>query len=260
MTSPQKLFSLEGRVALVTGGGGHLGGAMARALAGAGATLWLAGRTPGPLETLRDTLKEEGHSAEALPLDVTDGDAVRNAMARIGPFGILVNNAHSGKTGTIESGQAEDYTNAFDVAVTAAAGLTQAAVPALEASGHGAIINVASMYGMVSPDPAIYGETGHNSPPWYGAAKGGLLQLTRYLAVHLAPRGIRANAISPGPFPKPAVREKMPELWATLETKTPLKRLGAPEELMGAAQFLASDASSFVTGVNLPVDGGWTAW
>ncbi len=257
---PDRLFSLDGRAALITGGGGHLGSAMARGLAAAGATVWCAGRRAGPLEETRDQLRAEGYAAEALPLDVTDASAVAEALGQIGPLSILVNNAHSGKTGTIQSGTPEDYANAFSVAVTAAATLAQAATAPLAASGHGSIINVASMYGLVSPDPAIYGDTGHNSPPWYGAAKGGLIQLTRYLAVHLAPQNIRANAIAPGPFPKPQVKETMAALWATLETKTPLGRLGNPEELMGAVQFLASDASSFVTGVTLPVDGGWTAW
>lgn len=260
MMKPEALFSLHGRQALITGAGGHLGSAMARGLAAAGATVWCAGRRPEPLEALRDALRADGYLAEALPLDVTDAEAVQAAVAQVGPLSILINNAHSGKTGTIQSGRPEDYAGAMAVAVTAAASLTQAATPALAASGHGAVINIASMYGLVSPDPRIYGDTGHNSPPWYGAAKGGLLQLTRYLAVHLAPQTIRVNAIAPGPFPKPKVKETMGDLWARLETKTPLGRLGQPDELAGAVQFLASDASSFITGVTLPVDGGWTAW
>jgi NAD(P)-dependent dehydrogenase (short-subunit alcohol dehydrogenase family) len=93
------------------------------------------------------------------------------------------------------------------------------------------MINIASMYGMVSPDPSIYGSSGHDNPPYYGAAKAGLIQLTRYAAVHLAPHTVRVNAISPGPFPPPALAERMPDLWALLNQKPPMRRVGHASEL-----------------------------
>jgi NAD(P)-dependent dehydrogenase (short-subunit alcohol dehydrogenase family) len=99
-----------------------------------------------------------------------------------------------------------------------------------------------------------------NNPPHYGAAKAALLQYTRYAAVHLAPQGIRVNAISPGPFPPEAVQQRDPTFAAALTQKVPMGRLGKPEDMGGAVVFLASSASRFVTGANLPVDGGWTAW
>lgn len=268
LIDPTALFSLTGRTALVTGGGGHLGGAIASTLAGAGAHVYLAGRSVAPLEELQGALVAEGAKVDIAQLDVLDSGAIEDLMARIGAetgrMDVLVNNAHSGKTGTIESAEPEDYANAFAVSVQAVGELTKKSLDLLKAgaadTGQASVINISSMYGMVSPDPSIYGDTGHNSPPYYGAAKAGLLQLTRYGAVHLAQYGVRVNAISPGPFPKPKVAETMPELWQTLCNKAPLGRVGQRNEIGGAALFLASDASSYVTGINLPVDGGWTAW
>ncbi len=116
------------------------------------------------------------------------------------------------------------------------------------------------MYGVVSPDPRIYTETTRPNTPEYGAAKAGLLQLTRYLACQLGPMCIRVNSISPGPFPAPAVQQADPEFIRRLGHKNPLGRIGSPDELAGPVVFLASDASSYVTGANIVVDGGWTAW
>lgn len=269
MRGLNEMFGLTGRTALVTGAGGHLGGAMVRALAGAGARIYLAGRSLAPLETLAADLNaNSGTQAEVLQMDVTDAASVDAGLARIsaetGRLDVLVNNAHSGKTGTLESARAEDYSNAFAVSVQSMAELVRKALPlmrqAVSESGQASVINISSMYGMVSPDPSIYGDSGHNSPPYYGAAKAAILQYTRYAAVHLAEEKIRVNAISPGPFPKARVAQTMPELWDTLNRKSPMKRVGQPQEIGGAAVFLASDAASYVTGVNLPVDGGWTAW
>jgi len=265
---PARLFSLEGRTALITGAAGYLGRAMAGALAGAGAVVYLNGRRPGPLEDLRDSLRSEGASAEIAPFDVLDQGAVANCFARLarqsGRLDVLVNNAYSGCPGTLESAEARDYAEAFAIAVQAAAELTMAGLELLKAAaarqGYASVINIASMYGMVSPDPSIYGSSGHNNPPYYGAAKAGLIQLTRYAAVHLAPHKVRVNAISPGPFPPPALAERLPDLWPLLNQKPPMRRVGRAAELQGAVLFLASDASTYVTGINLPVDGGWTAW
>ena len=116
------------------------------------------------------------------------------------------------------------------------------------------------MYGTVSPDPAIYGHSGANNPPSYGAAKAGMIQLTRYAACHLAADKVRVNCISPGPFPVEEYLERDPAFREQLSRKNPMHRIGDPSELTGPLLFLASDASSYVTGINLPVDGGWTAW
>ena len=122
------------------------------------------------------------------------------------------------------------------------------------------MINVASMYGLVSPDLRVYENAASTNPPFYGAAKAALLQLSRYLACELAKDNIRVNALCPGPFPCPSVKEANPEFIKKLENRVPLGRIGIAEELKGPVVFLASDDSSYVTGSTLNVDGGWTAW
>lgn len=253
-------FSLEGRVALVTGGTGHLGRSICRGLAGAGARVLVNGRNAGKAETFAAELAAQGYSAEGLPFDVTDHHRAAAALGAVKRLDILVNNAAPIQTGSVETVDSSMFASASAGIVEAAFALSRTALPLLR-NGGGSIINIASMYGSVSPDPEIYGQSGFNNPPQYGAAKAGLIQLTRYLACHFAPAGVRVNAISPGPFP---VQEKLaaehPEFLAALGRKVPMRRVGHPDELAGAVVFLASDASSFVTGVNLAVDGGWTAW
>jgi gluconate 5-dehydrogenase len=148
----------------------------------------------------------------------------------------------------------------MNIGFTATFQALQLAAHAMVPNGKGAIVNIASMYGLVSPQPNVYQSTPEfHSPPAYGAAKAALIQVTRYAACHLAPAGIRVNAISPGPFPTPAAQEHQ-EFRRELEARVPLGRIGHPAELVGALVFLLSDASSFVTGHNLIVDGGWTVW
>lgn len=262
------LFDLSGKVALVTGAGGWLGLPMASALAEAGAHVYLAGRSPKPLAELAKDLKGKGFAAEALPFDVTDKSAVRAALAHIeaaqSRLDILVNNAHSGTLAGWDAEEA-DFAAAADTAVTAAWRLVRDGLPLLRRgvslSGDASVINVASMYGKVSPDPRVYADTDTPpSPPFYSAAKAGLLQLTRWLATNLGPEGIRANTISPGPFPQGNARAERPEFVSTLDAKTPLGRVGRRDEVKGAVVFLASTASSYVTGADIAVDGGWTAW
>ncbi len=255
------LFKLEGRVVFLSGAAGHLGAAMAETMAEAGAFVLLNGRNHAPLEDLEARLISRGLCARGCPFDVADGKAVeeffRSVMAEFGRLDILVNNAYSGKAATVENATAEDFSVAYDIGVTASFRCVQAALPALRAAGSASVINIASMYGMVSPDPRVYGASGMNNPPFYGAAKGALIQLTRYLACHLATDGIRVNALSPGAFPPDIVD---PAFCSRLAEKVPLARLGHPDDLRGALLFLASSASTYVTGINLPVDGGWTAW
>lgn len=267
-TPGEGIFRLDGRVAFLSGAAGHLGSAMAAALAEAGAHVVLNGRREEALAPLRDALAERGLAASIVAFDVRDTAAVERGFAQVaerhGRVDVLVNNAYAGPTGTVTSSTPDDFQAAYDVAVTGAFRCFSAARPLLARAageaGHASVVNIASMYGWVSPDPRIYGDSGMNSPPFYGAAKGGLLQLTRYLAAHAAAEGIRVNAVSPGPFPPERVRTRDPRFHDALRAKVPLGRVGEAGELKGALLFLASDASSFVTGINLPVDGGWTAW
>jgi NAD(P)-dependent dehydrogenase (short-subunit alcohol dehydrogenase family) len=262
-------FRLDGRVAFLSGATGHLGRAMAVAMASAGAHVVLNARNADALESLAKTLQDQGQKVSVACCDITDKGAVGEHIAKIGRehgrLDVIVNNASAGRTGTIESASAEDFEQLYRVNVVASFEILQAALPLLRESarktpGGASVVNIASMYGSVSPDPSIYGTSGANNPPHYGAAKAALIQFTRYAACHLASDRIRVNCISPGPFPAAKYLERDPQFAERLSAKNPMGRIGDPMELQGPLLFLASDASSYVTGIDLAVDGGWTAW
>jgi gluconate 5-dehydrogenase len=186
---------------------------------------------------------------------------VNNIVERLGRVDILVNNAYGGTAPSIDSATAEDFDGAYHTGVTAYFLLARAVVDHLRSVGEaGSIINIASMYGVVASYPDAYADLPINSPPVYHGLKGGLIHLTRHLAAYWAQYGVRVNAISPGPFPAPKVTNSLPEFIDRLEQRTPLGRMGQPRELKGIVVLLASDAGSYITGQNILVDGGWTAW
>jgi NAD(P)-dependent dehydrogenase (short-subunit alcohol dehydrogenase family) len=277
MNQPSKLrdkpgigqFSLEGNIALITGATGHLGSQIAETLASAGAHVLLNSRRSESADAMAEAFHRKGLQATPIPFDITDPDAasaaVEDLRKRYTRLDVVVNNANAGNPATIEQAQFDDFQNAFSVAVASPFSLLKQLLPMLEASarhreGGASVINIASMYGSVSPDPSIYGSSGQNSAAYYGAAKGALIQLGRYLAVHLAPKGIRVNTISPGPFPNATTIANSPDFVSRLAGKTPMGRVGRAEEIGGPVLFLAAPASAYVTGANLAVDGGWTAW
>ena len=261
--SPDDLFSLRGRVALVTGAAGHLGSIMASTLAAAEAQVWLVGRTPRSLGALHHRLTESGADAHVVAADICDADSaaamVHEISERSGRLDILVNNAHIGRGGTLADSSPAEYREALDLAVAAPASLLQAARELLSRAaqtGSPSVVNVSSIYGMVSPDPGLYDSAAQVNPPYYGAAKAAMLQWTRYAAVELAPVGIRVNSLVPGTFPARADDA----FQVRLSRRVPLGRVGRPEEVATALLYLASPASSYVTGSTVVVDGGWTAW
>ncbi len=263
------LTRLDGRVAVITGAAGHLGSAISEALAAAGARVALVERPGVSLEPLVSRIRADGGEAAAFEMDLLDGAAissgVRAIVEALGGLDVLVNNAYAGAGGTLATAEARDFETAYRIAVIAPALLIREARPWLReaAARHAdgaAIVNIASMYGVVSPDLRVYNTPTGSNPPFYGAAKAALLQLSRYAACELAPERIRVNAISPGPFPSPAVQSADPAFIQRLEAKVPLGRIGVPREVAGAVVFLASPAASYITGANLMVDGGWTAW
>lgn len=260
--SIQQLFDLTNRVALITGASGHLGGAMADALAEAGCRVVVASRK---LETARRTAaalggKEKGRHL-AVALNHLDEGSLRRGFARAvkqaGRIDVLVNNGHEPLgadwhrvTGRQFTRQLANVTGYFLLARLVRDHAVKRKSPA-------SIILLGSMYGLVASYPDAYAGLGPASPAAYHALKGGIIQLTRHLAVYWARDGVRVNCLSPGPFPAPDAAAKLVQ---RLKSKSPLGRIGQPFEIKGAMAFLASDASSYMTGHNLVVDGGWTAW
>jgi NAD(P)-dependent dehydrogenase (short-subunit alcohol dehydrogenase family) len=176
----------------------------------------------------------------------------------------LINNAYNGGAGKITTSTQEAYASSYAMTVLAAHNLVIAALPSLRKAvndyGDASIINLASMYALVSPDQSIYGSVADVNPPFYGAAKAALLQWTRYAACEFGVEGIRVNSISPGPFPAVSIQKENPIFVNMLAKKVPLARIGQADEIKGPTLFLASSASSFVNGANIVIDGGWTCW
>ncbi|MCC7045289.1 MAG: SDR family oxidoreductase [Alphaproteobacteria bacterium] len=259
------LLSLKGRTALVVGGAGLLGSEISFALAEQGATVIMAGRDAGRCHHRADEIMQKvpGARARGLNMDITKPDSIRAGVAEAarlaGGFHILVNCGWSGRKNTFESITDEDWDRDIEVSLNGVFRTIKAAVSVL-ATRNGVILNIASMYGVVAPDPGLYDSSKFANPPSYGAAKAGVVQLTKYLATFLAPQGIRVNCISPGPFPFETTQSENPEFIKRLAAKNPLGRIGRPHELKAVAALLCSDASSYMTGQNVSVDGGWTVW
>ncbi len=269
--STDTLFSLNNRVVLLTGATGHLGQLMARGLAAAGAKVVLTGRSKAKLDQLSATIttSNKAHSVLSIETDLTQQGASEELIAQVnanfGQLDILINNAYQASTASVETDTVARFDESYHLGVSVPFHLTQCALPLLEAagkkhSGGASIINIASMYGIVSPNPEIYGSSDEKNPPHYGPVKAGLIQLTRYLACHLADKKIRVNALAPGAFPQSELETSQPDFHTALSNKMPMKRVGVASELVGPVIFLASDASSYMTGSTLTVDGGWTAW
>jgi NAD(P)-dependent dehydrogenase (short-subunit alcohol dehydrogenase family) len=258
------MFNLSNKHILLTGATGYLGSQVAFGLAKLGAIIHINSRTVGACERLVDEINSKGCRAIAASFDVTKDEAVKEYADSLSQLDVLINNSYAGIGGTILSASMDNYIDSYQSSVVASANLTKVFEPFLSEAaslrGNASIINVASMYGMVSPDARIYDTNEGTNPPFYGAAKAALIQLTKYAACELAAKNIRVNSVSPGPFPSDAAQSELPNLMKKIVSKVPMGRIGLPVELVGPIAFLASDASSFVTGANIPIDGGWTSW
>jgi len=260
-------MDLTGRRALITGGAGHIGYAAAEALTELGARVALLDLNEAACETRAAELNR-GRAGSALPVVCNLADeqetraAVREAIAALGGLDILAHSAAfvgttrlAGWAVPFEQQSVEAWDAGIRVNLTSAFVLAQEARAALASSRSGSIILVSSIYGHVGSDMSLYEGTQMSRVVAYSASKGGLHQLMRHLATLFAPK-IRVNVISPGGI----ARGQAEPFRSRYEARTPLKRMGTEEDLKGAFAYLASDLSSYVTGHDLLVDGGWTAW
>jgi NAD(P)-dependent dehydrogenase (short-subunit alcohol dehydrogenase family) len=258
----QQLFDLSGRNALVTGASGYLGFAIASALAEAGCRVVVGSRKR---ETAEETAARlpgpQAGRHVGVALDQMDEASIEQgfsgAMGEVGSIEVLINNGHEAQpadwrtiTGEQFSRQLANATGYFLLA-------RMVRDEAVKRGSGASIVMLGSMYGVVGSYPDAYEGVCPASPAAYHALKGGIVHLTRHLAVYWAKDGVRVNCLSPGPFPS---SKAAPEMVERLTTRSPMARMGKPHEVKGAAIYLASDASSYVTGQNLLVDGGWTAW
>jgi NAD(P)-dependent dehydrogenase (short-subunit alcohol dehydrogenase family) len=254
-------FSLKGRVALVTAGAGPLfGRSISTALAEAGATVITASRSKERNEQFAAEMRNQGHDMHGLAFDQEDLASVdalhADVLQQFGRLDVLVNSAlaRDGHVGGFEAQTAETWQHAANGDFAGLFRNCQLAVAAMSRQGGGSIINIASIYGVVSNDPGLYAGTSMVQPPTYNFVKAGMINFTRYLAAYYGRKGIRANSISPGGY----FNEQPRAFVERYEGRVPLGRMMGHEDLQGAVVFLASDASAYVTGTNLLVDGGWT--
>ncbi len=263
--------ALRGRVALVTGALGRLGPVWCEALLSEGAEVIGMDRSEATPSAAWIRLEREAngrlHTDRADVLDRAALEAVRGRAESAGRRpSILINNAGidqppgPARTWRIEDAPLDLFRGVLDVNVAGAFQAAQVFGPAMVAAGQGSIVNIGSLYASVSPDARFYDHLPADppflKPPAYGASKAALLNLTRYLATHWGPRGVRVNALSPGGVEG----DQDPEFKRKFTARVPLGRMADPADLRGPVIFLASDASSYVTGVELRVDGGFTAW
>ncbi len=258
----QQLLDLSGKTALITGASGYLGQALASGLAEAGARVIATSRDAARAATAAAALPDP-HSVSHLGfvLDHQEPESIDECLEQItreaGSLDILVNNGHEGLANDWTDVTSEQFTRQL----VNASGYFQLAREvrnlAVQQDRPASIILLGSMYGQVASYPDTYQGLVPASPVAYHALKGAIIHMTRHLAVYWAPDRIRVNCLSPGPFPPPRVSR---ELVGRLEGKSPMGRMGEPHELKGALLLLASDAGSYITGQNLVVDGGWTAW
>jgi NAD(P)-dependent dehydrogenase (short-subunit alcohol dehydrogenase family) len=255
-------FDLAGKNVWVFGGAGYLGRAVVRLLAQMQARVLCVDMEQRAQQFLTE---ENLHPAVApASLDVTDVGAMQafvaeQVAAQGVPDGLAVL-TYASTAKRMDDLTMEDFDRVNHGNLTATFALCRAVGQHMVNHAGGSMVLFSSMYGSVSPDPYVYEAPMNPNPIEYGVGKAGIQQMARYFAVHWGRQGVRCNSISPGPFPNPSIQKDLPEFVVRLASKVPMGRVGQADEIAGSVAFLLSDASSYITGQNLAVDGGWTSW
>lgn len=262
----KKTFDVSNKVIIITGSAGLLGEQYADGFSQAKANVVLADINYQAAEKLAKNLKIK-YKTKPLPIkfDITDKQSIKDMISKVlrkyGRIDVLINNAvdqgnTKSRTTHFEDLNVEDWNRAISVNLTGVFLCCQEVGKVMLKQKNGVIINISSTYGLVAPDQRIYGKSGQNASIFYSATKSGILNMTRYLASYWRNTGIRVNTLTPGGVEK----GQDPQFIRNYAEKTMLGRMAKKDEYVGAMIFLASDASSYMTGSNLVIDGGWTAW
>ena len=258
MENLNPFLDIKSKIVIITGGYGYLGKSMANILLEHGAIVYILARTKSKF----DLEFSKQLSVYFLETDLESIKSIDNSIHRIGKkegkIDVLINNAYYGASNHPEKMTSQEFRRGVDGGLNQFYDCIRASIEYLKLSKNGKIINIASMYGMVVPDLNIYKEREEFlNPPNYGVSKAGVIHLSKYYAMYLGKYNINVNSISPGPFPSEDV-QKDKEFIKRLENKTKLKRIGNPEDLQGLILLLSSSMSSYITGQNIAIDGGWT--
>ena len=256
------IFHLQNKLIWVFGGAGYLGQATVIVLRNAGAKVICI-----DMENKAVTFVQSSDLKDAVipaTLDVRDGKAIQQfVLEQIKQHGVpdgMVNLTFGSTSKAMEELSEKEFDDVNHTSLTSTFLLAREVGSRMAKEGRGSLVFFSSMYGSVSPDPDLYELPMVKNPIEYGVGKAGIIQMTRYLAVHWGKQNVRCNSISPGPFPNQNVQKKYPDFVKRLAKKSPMGRIGMPKEVAAVVAFLLSEASSYITGQNLYVDGGWTIW
>jgi NAD(P)-dependent dehydrogenase (short-subunit alcohol dehydrogenase family) len=253
-------LDVKNKIVAITGGYGYLGCALTQSFIDNGAIVYVLGKSE---QKFKEAFSTKNNSLLFVACDVSESKSIKKAFNAIFKnekrIDVLVNNAFYSRGQSPENMTDEDFLYGLDGTLRSTFSCIREIIPFMKKANTGVIINVSSMYGMVSPDFKVYKSSPQSlNPPHYGAAKAGIIQLTRYYANYLAEYNIRVNCVTPGPFPSEETK-KNKTFVKELSNRTSLNRVGLPEEVAGAFVFLASEAARFITGQNIIIDGGWTS-
>lgn len=258
METLKQYSDLKSKIVVITGGYGYLGKAMVDILLEYGSKVYVLARSKDKFDQTFNNQSFVFFCKTDVESTSSINESVNKVGKKEGRIDVLINNAYFGASNHPEKMTSDEWRRGIEGGVNQFFDCIKKAIPYLKLSKNGKIINVASMYGIVVPDLNIYsGREEFLNPPNYGVAKAGVIHLTKYYAMYLGKYNINVNSISPGPFPSTEVQEDK-EFVNRLENKTKLKRIGKPEDLQGIVLLLSSSSSSYITGQNIAIDGGWT--